>query len=141
MRSISWMLLLIVATAIAGCGAGTKRSPAQKQQAPGLYSLTGWNYVRHDTDIKGEVGHRLYVKGPTANCRPGNWSGATRILSGQLPPGMRFVSGDNIEGVPTDRGHWIVKVELHNVRCEGGSYRGLTQELRFHITGSGRVVQ
>lgn len=115
-------------------------SGGETERSPGMYNLTGWN--GWTADINGEVGHRLYVPGPKALCHPSrNWTGDTRIVTGRLPPGMSFIAGDNIEGVPTERGHWIVTLEMSNVTCQGNTYRGITQELRFHITGSGRVVQ
>jgi hypothetical protein len=111
-----------------------------QQLGPGMYSLTGWN--AWNADINGEVGHRLYVNGPTANCKPsGNWNANYRLNSGSLPPGMSIDNGMNIVGIPAERGHWILTLELYNVECGGNYYKGLTQELRFHITGSGRVIR
>jgi hypothetical protein len=124
------------------------------QAHPGLYDLTGWggNSVSYDSqrradvaalDINGEVGHPIYQSGPVARCVPGpNWSNSQRIVSGSLPPGVDFeVSTKAIQGIPTERGHWIVKVELYAIRCNyDTSIVGFTQELRFHITGTGKVV-
>jgi len=119
-----------------------KRKNKNKQLAPGLYSLTGWNGQTWGQDINGEVGHPMFVNGPTADCQPsGNWTANSRIISGTLPPGMSLLTSDVISGLLTERGHWIVKVELYSVQCNGQGYEGLTQELRFHISGSGKVVQ
>jgi len=117
----------------------TRRGPT----APGLYSLTGWYGSSWGVDINGEVGHPLTIGGPTANCVPGrNWSAATRIVSGELPPGLTLNDAPwTITGIPTQRGHWILKIELYNVQCNGQGYQGLTQELRIHISGSGKVVE
>jgi len=120
-----------------------KRKNKNKQRAPGLYSLTGWNGQSWGQDINGEVGHPMFVNGPTADCQPsGNWTANSRILSGTLPPGVTLNHAPStITGLPTERGHWIVKMELYDVQCGGQGYEGLTQELRFHISGSGKVVQ
>ncbi len=133
------MVAALLSVATAGCA--TAQSKRQRTESPGLYNLTGWN--GWTADINGEVGHRMHVGGPTARCMPSRkWSGEQRIVSGKLPPGltMQLSSGD-ISGIPAERGHWILKVELYNVKCGGSTYKGLTQELRLHITGSGRVVQ
>jgi hypothetical protein len=125
---------IAAALALAGCAA------FEDKPATGMYDLRGWNNWYGDID--GEVGHRTYVPGPTARCLPSHtWNSSYRIQSGSLPPGMDIDNAFNIVGIPTERGHWIVTLELYDVNCEGGSYQGLTQELRFHITGSGRVVQ
>lgn len=110
---------------------------------PGLYNFTGWNDATWGIDINGEVGYPVYVGNPKAECYPsGKWTLNTRVASGSLPPGLTLGSAPfSITGIPTERGHWIVKLETYDVRCEGGSYKGFEQELRFHITGSGKVVQ
>jgi hypothetical protein len=56
-----------------------------------------------------------------------------------LPPGLSFSSAYYITGIPTERGHWIVTVELYDLSANGRTYNGFQQQLRFHITGSGRV--
>jgi hypothetical protein len=93
-------------------------------------------------DIDGEVGHPIAIASPSAYCNGefGNWTAAVRIVSGQLPPGLHF-DGRAIVGIPTERGHWIVRLELYNVQCGGDRYEGFEQELRFHISGSGKVVE
>ena len=115
---------------------------------PGLYGgITQWN--GGIGDINGEVGQRLYVNGPTArcvnckNCQTGTWTANHMVVSGTLPPGLSFESTSaNIVGIPRERGHWIVQVKLYNITCNSLNYdgsSGFTQELRFHITGTGRV--
>ena len=109
--------------------------------SPGMYRLNGWNSSRAGIDIDGEVGHPFTVSGPTARCVGSqNWLGNQRINSGKLPPGMTMGESGDIAGIPTERGHFIVEVEEFNVQCGGSSYEGFTQQLRFHITGSGKVV-
>jgi hypothetical protein len=105
-----------------------------------LYRLTGWN--DWTPDINGEVGHPLGIRGPNARCVPGgNWSSLGTIASGTLPPGLTMDPRSfDMGGIPRERGHWIVKVKLDNIVCNGSSYKGFDQELRFHITGSGKVV-
>jgi hypothetical protein len=140
-RGTASVLVAAAATAVAAfLMACASSGGGEEERSPGMYNLTGWN--SWGADVNGEVGHRLYVAGPTALCHPSrNWTADSRVASGQLPPGMTLNKSDNIEGVPTERGHWIVTLELDNVTCQGSSYKGITQELRFHITGSGRVVQ
>ncbi len=117
----------------------------------GLKNLHGWNdtpiYGNSSTaegvDIDGEVGHPLSVSGPTANCNDGGrWTSNTDIISGELPPGLsKDGRNGKISGIPTERGHWIVEMENSNIVCDGQGYKGYTQQLRFHIQGSGRVIQ
>ena len=82
----------------------------------GLNNLHGWKdtpiYGNSTTasgvDIDGEVGHPIYVYGPTANCTPsGNWTLNVKVSSGALPPGV-FLSTKSgkyghIEGIPVKR--------------------------------------
>ena len=109
------------------------------QQAPGWYGITqGWN--NWNSDINGEVGHRLYVDGPRGKCLPSrNWGCRTEIVSGTFPPGLSLGEGSSIVGIPTERGHWIVKMRLSNIKCEEKYYKDFEQELRFHISGTGKV--
>lgn len=131
---------------LASCGCFPRCMDSGEKQAPppgpGLHNLNGWYSTRADADVNGEVGHPLTVGGPTANCVPGrNWSEDNRVASGALPPGLALGSGGDVSGIPTERGHWIVEMQLYNVQCGGSSYQGFTQTLRFHITGSGKVVE
>ena|SRR5215469_13638837 len=126
---------------VGGCvPANYSRNVNRGPTRPGLYGLEGWQWGR--SDIDGEVGHPLSTASPHANCVPGgNWSANVRIVSGQLPPGMTLNPAPwTITGLPTERGHWIVRIELYDVKCGAQYYQGITQELRFHITGSGKVV-
>jgi len=102
----------------------------------GLNSVHAWNdtpvigdsNITSGIDIDGEVGHRLTVGGPTANCQPADkWSSSMEAASGELPPGLAKQSNGDITGIPTQRGHWIVEMRVYN--------------LSFHISGSGRVIQ
>lgn len=122
-------------------------------------NIKGWNYTSvyfdgvdgHEgsvsgIDIDGEVGHPVYVGNPTASCQPGgDWSLDVSVSSGSLPPGVHLSDESGkygvIEGIPTDRGHWIVEMKADNLKCNGEYYMGFTQQLRFHISGSGRVIQ
>jgi hypothetical protein len=122
------------------------------ERSPGLYELSGWNgestywngetNVAAGTDINGEVGHPLSVYYPTASCLPSReWTaGGVKFVSGTLPPGLQFGEHWGISGIPTERGHWIVKLRMYDIKCEGGSY-SMEQELRFHITGTGKVIR
>ena len=95
-------------------------------------------------DINGEVGHPLSISSPSAQCAPsGRWVAKGEIVTGTLPPGLTFNSdGDwTISGIPKERGHWIVTMKVSDVQCHGTSFMGFTQQLRFHITGSGKVVE
>ena len=114
-------------------------------------NLKGWNYTAiygqsttaSGIDINGEVGHPVTVNGLTANCEPGgSWSANTEIISGEFPPGISKGSGGSkISGIPTQRGHWIVEMRASDLECNGEYFKGFTQQLRFHISGSGRVIQ
>ena len=122
----------------------------------------GWNnaYLTPDnqkdgtapgTDIDGKVGYPLNVDTPRAACRENakddtfiTWIYNPTITSGTLPPGVAFGdsnAGFPITGIPTQRGHYIVTVASGPINCNGETFNGFTQQLRFHITGSGEVVQ
>jgi len=99
-----------------------------------------------DIDIDGEVGHPIFVSGPTAHCEPTlNWNLNLEVASGVLPPGVTLVmdgSGyGSIQGIPTKRGHWIVSMRTSHLTCDESSFMGFTQQVRFHITGTGDVIQ
>lgn len=148
-------LILLVGIATIGFLLACADAPRRdSQQLPtGMSGLTSWNgwHIWYDSgqginlaggmDIDGEVGHPLSVGSCRANCEPGgNWTANHRIISGSFPPGVDFNSGNaGIYGIPTQRGHWIVQVELYDVMCNGVNYAGIRQELRFHIGGSGVV--
>ena len=108
-------------------------------------SIYGWNHRRGpDMDIEGQVGYRLQIDGPTIGCDPPrpSWTANFEIVSGVLPPGLTFNSnGGSISGVPQQRGHWIVKVSQSNTAACGIHPPDFTQELRFHITGTGKVIE
>lgn len=151
LRHHRWFVRCAAGLSVALGGAGVTGVWAT-QSEPGLYRLKGWNgggvYQRRadDLDINGEIGHPLSVSPPTANCRPGgSFTGTeTRIVSGELPPGLAFGYGGHfrrIGGIPRDRGHWIVELAVDRFECNGVGYVGFQQVLRFHITGTGRVIQ
>lgn len=121
---------------------------SQKKKKPGLYRLTGWNGAWLDTTtnvaksitINGEVGKQLELEQPTADCvsQTKTWTSLLRIISGELPPGI-YIEGVSIRGTPENRGHYIVEIENYDIRCNNTDYGTIRQELRFHITGSGKV--
>lgn len=134
------VIVLAAAAATIGFLIACASTPQEQQRSPGLYNLKGWNYWNGDAN--GKVGHEVFISGPRALCVPSHrWSSSMQILSGSLPPGLSMDSAYNIKGIPTRRGHWIIKLKLYDVECGGSRYEGLTQELRIHITGSGRVVE
>ena len=98
-------------------------------------------------DISGEVGYRLKVSGPRGDCRPapGQWSANYEIVSGTLPPGLSVDDSDlSITGIPTERGNWIVTIRITNIVCDGQPVNDVpydTEEIRFHIAGTGKVIQ
>jgi len=66
------------------------------------------------------------------------------VASGSLPPGLVMNSNGSINGIPTQRGHWIVRMQVANATCGGQAFPNMTawySDIRFHITGSGQVVQ
>jgi hypothetical protein len=136
-RSKAFLSCLIIAAYFLMFLASTpqKKAPVEK---PGWYGITeGWN--NWNSDIDGQVGYKMYITGPRGRCLPSrSWSANTSIISGKIPPGLYF-ENDNITGIPTERGHWIVRLRLSNIQCGGNYYKDFEQELRFHITGSGRV--
>ena len=120
----------------------------------GISDMSGWDYkeldyytnpekwTALDSDINGEVGHPLTVHGPEAHCPPsGHWSAHGHVLSGTLPSGLELNDDWSISGIPTERGHWIVTMEVFDIQCNGESYKSFTQQLRFHITGTGKVIE
>ena len=102
----------------------------------------GHGWYAAGTDIDGEVGHRLSVSGPTLHCPPsGDWAAHNEVISGSLPSGLKLNDDWTISGIPTERGHWVVTMKVSNIMCSGQPYSGYTQELRFHISGTGKVIQ
>jgi hypothetical protein len=132
-------LVLCAVIAIIGFILACANNRATVQESPGWYGITqGWS--NWNSDINGEVGHRLDVDGPRGKCLPSrNWSGNAEIVSGTLPPGLSFGEGSHIVGIPTERGHWVVKARMSNIQCDGKYYKDFEQELRFHISGTGKV--
>ena len=121
--------------------ASTQKTHTVKEE-PGWYGISysnSWNGGQNDID--GRIGYALYVSSPKGRCAPsGKWTVNTSIVSGTLPPGMTLNSAPStITGTPTERGHWIVTLRMSNIICNGSSYKDFEQELRFHITGSGKV--
>ena len=100
-------------------------------------------------DIDGKVGYSLTAYGPRAVCKDDNgqdatWTLSPTIESGTLPPGVAIGSPDSgfsISGIPTQRGHYIVTISFGSQHCNGTPEPAFVQQLRFHITGSGEVVQ
>ncbi|HEY0844656.1 MAG TPA: putative Ig domain-containing protein [Noviherbaspirillum sp.] len=122
--------------------------------AQALHNIRGWsgasvyfpgnaNGTASDINIDGQVGYSLSVDAPRANCSvAGGWQAATSIVSGSLPPGLSIESpAPIISGVPTERGHWVVTLQLDPIYCGGKSFWGFQQKLYFHISGSGKVIQ
>jgi|GEM_PF-5266924 len=137
---------------LAGCVPNNQYTQVAKTNKVGIYNVSGWNGANcyfpssalgscTGIDIDAKVGYKLYVGGLRANCDPDNdWQTSTKIItSGSFPPGVNFTSTSIIKGIPEKRGHWIVKIKVNNLYCQDKSYFGLEQELRFHITGSGKV--
>lgn len=135
-------VLAIVALGATGC----ETAPADPYYKKGFYGVSQW----WPGDINGEVGHRMYVDGPRLRCVGRDGGGFVSVTAnasvetGAFPPGLEWSSDTwGIEGIPTERGHWIVKVRLYNVQCNGFRFDPVdyVRELRFHITGSGEVVE
>ena len=136
------LLLALLALGLAGCGfmpGGYYYEEIHKHDA----GIHDWYW--HDGDVNGEVGHRFAHSVLTMDCEPnGNWGMTTTIASGSLPPGLDINSGvgPEIVGIPQERGHWIVGLSVSNVYCNGQSYPAFSgvHEVRFHITGTGKVI-
>ena len=130
----------LLAALLAGCVAGGKSTYRGEQ--PGWYGITtGWN--GWGSDVDGEVGHPVFVSGPLGKCLPSrSWSGRASVVSGSLPPGLTLnAAPSTVTGIPTERGHWIVRLRMSEIQCEGKYYKDFEQELRFHIKGTGRVFK
>lgn len=86
--------------------------------------------------IKGTVGTSLHVEPPTISCPPGTRRAhaVPKIISGQLPPGLHMqTEAFDIEGVPSRRGKWTVRIQLYPLYCDDKMMPGFTQEMDFHI--------
>jgi hypothetical protein len=132
----------------------------------GVPFIGWWRGWSPSGDVNGEVGHPLNVNGPRGSddCS----SASINIASGQLPPGLSMGRNGDISGIPTQRGHWIVTMKIENLMCNGHHFtlsgapdvlvenQGWTNQyeciedgqgycklttIRFHVTGSGQVVQ
>jgi hypothetical protein len=148
-----YVTILMIAAALLICGvlanyarAGFRWAPYQEYRWRCAGS-SGCTTGSSGDDINGEVGYPMELFGPTAVCNDYKdpWTASHRIVSGAFPPGIDWgkncVDAHCIGGIPTERGHWIVRLELYDVQCGGQFYKGFEQELRFHISGSGKVNQ
>lgn len=137
--TLAWCSLAIPAYARLSGTEGWERKTVYFEEYEGLGGKA------EDIDIDGEVGHPLSVYGPTANCSTGSWTVNISVASGTLPPGLAVSKESStfgwIMGIPTERGHWIVTMDVSDNACGGESYEGFTQQLRFHITGTGKVIE
>ena len=145
--------LVVAASQWLGCA--TPSQPQRAAEAPGMYDVKGYQgqvaygtgdmWTAGDVDVDGTVGHPFNIGSPTARMVPesASWNGDLRIVSGSLPPGLELNNSNwGITGIPTERGHWIVNIEVDNLRgSDGKGYGGFKQQIRFHITGSGEVTQ
>lgn len=126
------------------------RETAYDRREPGWYPGMSEMYWHPEGDINGEVGHPLFIDSPKGTCLPNNnWDYNFRIVSGTLPPGLSMddIHG-KISGIPSERGHWIVRLKIDSVTCNGEAetafgrpYEATPHELRFHISGTGKVIQ
>ncbi len=134
--------IILIGFIITIIGSAASQRTRTVKEEPGWYGISysdSWNGGH--SDIDGKIGYPLYVSNPKARCAPsGNWTANTSIVSGTLPPGLTLNSAPStITGTPTERGHWKVTLRKYNIICNGSSYKDFEQELRFHITGSGKV--
>jgi len=120
-------------------------------------NVKGWNDSSPTTmtdasvssiDVDGEVGHLFSIQGMTAACMPSHnwWWSSMNITSGTLPPGMKMDDKGVISGIPTERGHWIVDIGVSGIACADagplpGYWQNFRQEIRFHIKGTGKVIE
>jgi len=79
------------------------------------------------------------------DCQPnGNWNVTINVVSGRLPPGLSIntQAGPEIIGIPEERGHWIVRLSVGDVYCNKKNYPAFDSEheVRFHISGTGKVI-
>ena len=111
-----------------------------------LRAMYCWNH--NADDVEGQVGHKLYVAPPETYCEPPghfDWTARSEIISGVLPPGLTLNENLSITGIPTERGHWVVKLKLSNIQGPCGDPHAplpeMPCELDFHITGTGKVIE
>jgi hypothetical protein len=142
--------LILAASQWMGC-ASTGQQQSQPDQ-PGFLYATTWNGMSvscgnqaypSSEDIDGTVGHPLYVGSLLARA-VGGWYCNYTVVSGELPPGLSFTDRYAINGIPTERGHWILHLRATAIRAGASqqySFNDIDVVFRFHITGSGEVHQ
>lgn len=110
-------------------------------------AMTGWGgaavyfdeeafTVAEPITIKAEAGTSLHVEPPTIFCPAGTRRAhaVPKIVSGVLPPGIHMqTEAFDIEGVPTRRGKWAVRIQLYPLYCDDKKMPGFTQEMEFLI--------
>ena len=142
-RGLGFVVMLVVFCFISRSGYASMSSISGWERKLVYYdSARGYAATVEGIDINGEVGHPVLVGYPTADCKPGgHWSSNQEVASGTLPPGLVLNGDGSITGIPTERGHWIVMMNESNIQCNGESYYDFAQQLRFHITGTGKVIE
>ena len=160
MHKTKWLFFMTFTSMFLLSSCAALNTQTYQAPAPGFTNIKGWNYqptwyngttgvegTATAIDIDGQIGYPLTVGYPSASCitangQTGTWNLSASVTSGALPPGLSLdTSNYQITGIPTARGHWIVEMNSGGLTCNGQSYMGFTQELRFHIKGSGEVVQ
>jgi hypothetical protein len=109
----------------------------------GSGSQRSWGEV-DSIDIDGEVGHPLVISAPSGTCPAGGVAevgGERPVYGDSLPPGLALRADAAISGIPTQSGYWIVGMHVETWTCPGANflYWGFSQEIRFHITGTGQA--
>lgn len=68
-------------------------------------------------------------------CSAGSWRAKDSLVSGSLPPGFELdIPGNNLSGISTESGHWVVVLEEDDVYCGGMRFPGFRQTLIFDIS-------
>lgn len=135
--------LILIGFIITIIGSAASQKTRTVVEKPGWYGVSSW-WNNGQSDIDGKIGYPLYVSNPKGRYVPAEtgWSAKINVVSGTFPPGIILNDAPwTISGTPTEqaRGHWKVKLKLSNIKCGESYYADFEQELRFHITGSGKV--
>jgi hypothetical protein len=135
------LLVVLPVFALSSCfcrGPGCMWSapPPPPQRGAGL-----WDVRLPSGDINAEVGHpfAVYVSGACESATAQERWSYNLTYSGSLPPGVTL-GDDRLSGIPSQRGHYIVHLKLSNSVCLGESKQNHEEELRIHVTGSGKVL-
>lgn len=99
-----------------------------------------WNVRLPSGDMDAKVGYpfEAYVNGACESAIYREAWTYDLTYSGTLPPGVTL-GRDRITGIPRERGTFIIQLKLTNSVCNGERKQDHEEQLRIHVTGSGKV--